>query len=77
MSAEYVIWAKPANSTDELDARPVAEIPATGNREADRSAVDSAIAARRADGWHSFRVQILDLSKPFNASAAFARCVRI
>lgn len=74
---EYVLWAKPANSTDELDARPIADFPSTGKREADQLAVDTAIAAARDLGWHSFRVQVLDLSKPFNASAAFAKCVRI
>jgi hypothetical protein len=74
---EYVLWAKPANSTDELDARPIANWVTAGNREADASTLDVAKATARDAGWHSFRVQVLDLSKPFNASATFAKCVRI
>ena len=59
MQKEYVLWGLPKGKTDAIHeqilstkAKTPAEMDAIKRRAA-------------ADGWHSFRVQILDLSKPY------------
>ena len=67
---EWVLWGLPRGKRDRIHER---ILYTQAKSEADLERV-KALAAK--DGWHSFRVQTLDLSKPFNASAAFGRAVR-
>lgn len=63
---EYVLWALPAGQTDRLHEQVLytqAKTPADNDRVAE-------LAAR--DGWHGFRVQVLDLA----ARPDFAASVR-
>ena len=56
---EYVLWGLPKGETDRLHEKVLytqAKTPAQ---------MEAAKRRAAADGWHSFRVQILDLSKPF------------
>ena len=69
-SREWVLWGLPKGETDPIHER---ILYTQARSEADVKRVQ-ALAAR--DGWHSFRVQVLDLSKPFNAGAAFAAGVK-
>ncbi len=69
-SREWVLWALPKGETDPIHER-ILYTQARSEAEVKRV---QALAAR--DGWHSFRVQVLDLSKPFNAGAAFAAAVK-
>lgn len=67
---EWVLWGLPRGKRDRIHER---ILYTQAKSEADLERV-KALAAK--DGWHSFRVQVLDLSKPFNASAAFGKAVR-
>jgi hypothetical protein len=67
---EYILWAVPKGETDQLHAKP---IYTQGRSPQDVERV-KALAAK--EGWHSFRVQVLDLAKPFDAPKAFAKAVR-
>ena len=66
---EYILWAIPQGSTDELDSKPIFT---QGKSEADVDRIKE-IAAK--DGWHTFRVQILDTEKPLDVQDAFAKAV--
>ena len=67
---EYILWAVPKGETDQLHAQP---IYTQGRSPQDVERV-KALAAK--EGWHSFRMQVLDLSQPFDAQKAFAKAVR-
>ena len=67
---EWVLWGLPRGKRDRIHER---ILYTQAKSEADLERV-KALAAK--DGWHSFRVQTLDLSKPFNAGAAFGKAVR-
>jgi len=67
---EWVLWGLPRGKRDRIHEK---ILYTQAKSEADVERV-KALAAK--DGWHSFRVQVLDLSKPFNASAAFGKAVR-
>jgi hypothetical protein len=67
---EWVLWGLPRGKRDRIHER---ILYTQARSEADVERV-KALAAK--DGWHSFRVQVLDLSKPFNAGAAFGAAVR-
>jgi len=56
---EYILWALPKGETDRLEERPIAEGIQTPKQ------MDEAKRKAAAAGWHGFRVQILDMSKPF------------
>jgi hypothetical protein len=58
MSIEYVLWGLPKGSNDALDQ----QILATRLPNPKAAEKIKAIAAK--DGWHSFRIQKLDLSTP-------------
>jgi hypothetical protein len=58
MSIEYVLWGLPKDSNDTLDQ----QILATRLPNPKAAEKIKAIAAK--DGWHSFRIQKLDLSTP-------------
>lgn len=59
----YVLWGTPAGQTDPLYEQPLTTRPNVGACE-----YVAKIAAK--DGWHSFRVQVLDGTVP-----DFARCI--
>lgn len=63
---QFILWGRPAGETDALYEKPLY----TKGRSLEDVERVKAIAAR--DGWHTFRVQRLDLSQPFDAQAAFA-----
>jgi hypothetical protein len=67
---EYVLWGLPKGQTDALYQK---ILYTQGKTMADVERVKG-MASR--DGWHSFRVQTIDTSKPFDARAAFAGGVR-
>lgn len=67
---EYVLWGLPKGETDALHST---ILYTQGKTPADVERIKK-LAAR--DGWHSFRVQVLDLSKGWDAGAAFAKGVR-
>ena len=67
---EYVLWGLPKGESDALHAQ---ILYTQGKTPADVERVKK-LAAR--DGWHSFRVQVLDVGKPWDARAAFAKGVR-
>ena len=56
---EYILWALPKGETDRLHERPIVEGIQTPQQ------MDDAKRKAAAQGWHGFRVQILDMSKPF------------
>jgi|GEM_PF-457809 len=66
---EYVLWGLPKGSKDQIDAK---VLLSNGRSMRDIEKVKK-LAGR--DGWHTFRVQVIDLSKPFDAGAAFAGAV--
>ena len=59
---EYVLWGTPAGQTDALYARPL-------TCTADLARVNQVREMATRDGWHSFRVQALDGSRPDFAAA--------
>ena len=67
---EWVLWGLPRGKRDPLDAQ---ILYTQAKSEADVERVKR-LAAK--DGWHSFRVQVIDLSKPFDAGAAFGGAVK-
>jgi hypothetical protein len=54
---EYVLWGRPAGSTDALGEQ---VLTCTPNPER----VDAVQAMAARDGFHTFRVQVLDGSRP-------------
>jgi len=66
---EYILWAIPSGETDELHSQP---IYTQGKSPQDVERVKKLAAAK---GFHSFRVQVLDLSQPFDAGAAFRKAI--
>lgn len=56
MAIELVLWGRPAGSTDAIDDK---VLYTQGKTLADIERVQSLAAA---DGWHSFRIQELDLA---------------
>jgi hypothetical protein len=59
MTTEYVLWGTPKGSNDPIDEK---VLYTQGKTEADIERVKG-LAAK--EGWHSFRVQVLDLgAKP-------------
>ena len=68
--AEMVLWARPAGQTDALYEQP---IYTQGRTMEDIERVKK-LAAK--EGWHTFRVQRIDLSKPYNAQKEFAATIR-
>ena len=67
---EIILWGIPQGETDPLYEK---VLYTKGKTMADVERV-KAIAAR--DGWHTFRVQTIDLSQPFDAQRAFAGGLR-
>lgn len=67
---EYVLWGIPKGETDALHAQ---VLYTQGKTPADVERVKR-LAAR--EGWHSFRVQVLDMGGGWDARAAFAGAVR-
>jgi hypothetical protein len=67
---EMILWARPAGQTDALYEQP---IYTQGRTMEDIERVKK-LAAK--EGWHTFRVQKLDLSKPYNAQKEFAATIR-
>lgn len=55
---EYVLWGLPRGSTDAIDEKVLATDTKLGAR------FDKIKELAAKDGWHSFRVQKLDLSIP-------------
>jgi hypothetical protein len=53
---EYVLWGLPAGSSDRLDEK----VLYTQGKTVEQ--IDAIKARAAQDGWHSFRVQTLDLS---------------
>jgi len=68
--AEMVLWARPAGKTNALYEEP---IYTQGRTMEDIERVKK-LAAK--DGWHTFRVQRIDLSKPYNPQKEFAATIR-
>jgi hypothetical protein len=68
--AEMVLWARPAGQTNALYEQP---IYTQGRTMEDIERVKK-LAAK--DGWHTFRVQRIDLSKPYNPQKEFAATIR-
>jgi len=66
---EYILWAIPKGETDALHAQP---IYTQGKSMADVERVKG-LAAK--EGWHSFKVQTLDISEPFDAAQAFRKAI--
>ena len=64
------LWARPKGQTDALYEQPIYTV---GRTMEDVERVKK-LAAK--DGWHTFRVQRIDLSKPYNAQQEFAATVR-
>jgi hypothetical protein len=64
---EYVLWGLPKGSNDHLDA---VVLLSCGRSPED---VEKVKKLASKEGWHTFRVQVIDLSKPFDASAAFVQ----
>ncbi len=64
------LWARPKGQTDALYEQPIYTV---GRTMEDIERVKK-LAAK--DGWHTFRVQRIDLSKPYNPQQEFARTVR-
>jgi hypothetical protein len=54
---EYVLWGTPKGETDPLHERPL-------TCTTDREHLATVRTLATADGWHSFRVQLLDGSLP-------------
>jgi hypothetical protein len=54
---EYVLWGLPKGSNDTLDEKVLTST-------VDKARVEKIKGLAAADGWHSFRIQRLDLSKP-------------
>lgn len=67
---EMILWARPAGQTDALYEQP---IYTQGRTMEDIERVKK-LAAK--EGWHTFRVQRIDLSKPYNAQKEFAATIR-
>jgi hypothetical protein len=70
MSVEFVLWGRPRGSSDALDEKVLA---ARGDL-ASIELVKSVAAGR--EGWHSFRVQRLDLSEPLDWEKAVRGTLR-
>jgi len=68
--AEMVLWARPAGKTNALYEEP---IYTQGRTMEDIERVKK-LAAK--DGWHTFRVQRIDLSEPYNPQKEFAATIR-
>ena len=66
MTIEYVLWGLPEGSNDALDQKILA------TRLPNPEAADKIKVIAGKDGWHSFRIQKLDLSTPPD----FAKAVR-
>jgi hypothetical protein len=66
---EFILWATPKGETDALHAQP---IYTQGKSMADVERVKG-LAAK--EGWHSFKVQTLDISQPFDAGQAFRKAI--
>lgn len=58
MNIEYVLWGLPKGSKDAIDQKILA------TRLPNLEAADKIKKVAAKDGWHSFRVQKLDLSIP-------------
>lgn len=59
MNKEYVLWGLPAGSNDPIDEKVLSTQAKTPLQ------MDAVKQTALRDGWHSFRVQILDLdAKP-------------
>lgn len=67
---EYILWGIPKGETDHL----YAQILYTQGKTPQDVEQVKALAAK--EGWHTFRVQVLNLSQPFDAGKAFAACCR-
>lgn len=69
-ATEYILWGVPRGQTDQLYAQ---VLYTQGKTPADVAKVQRLAAA---EGWHSFRVQRINLSEPWSAQDAFAGAVR-
>lgn len=69
MAKEYVLWGLPKGETDHLHAKILY------TRGKDMADVERVKKLAAAEGWHTFSVQVIDLSKPFDARDAFGRTV--
>lgn len=67
MPKEYALWGKPQGKTDGLDEMLLY------SRAKSKEALNPIIEMARKQGFHSFRIQVLDLEEPWNASRAFAK----
>ena len=61
---EFILWGLPKGSIDRLDERILFTLAKTPAQ------MDAAKTRASLDGWHSFRVQILDLQEVPRFSAA-------
>lgn len=67
---EYILWGLPKGEHDHLHA---AILYTQGRTPAD---VERVRRLAERDGWHSFRVQVIDLSREWDAGEAFAKAVK-
>jgi hypothetical protein len=66
---EYILWAIPKGETDALYAKPVY----TQGRSMDD--IKKMMEFFKKQGWHSFKVQTIDLSEPMDAAKAFRKAI--
>jgi hypothetical protein len=67
---EFVLWGLPEGKTDFLYAQVLFSGPSMQE-------VEKIKRLASKQGWHTFRIQTLDLSQPFDAGGAFANAVTV
>lgn len=66
---EFILWGLPKGETDPLHQ----QILYTQGKS--MSDVERVKGLASKEGWHSFKVQIIDLSQPFDAGKAFRKAI--
>jgi len=67
---EYALWAKPTGEDGPLSQKLL-----LGGPNVTKQDVKKVMTLAAKEGWHDFRIQVIDLSKPFNASQAFVNAI--
>jgi hypothetical protein len=70
---EYALWGYPP---DKKVGEPLGQTLMLGGSAITLEEVERVKKLASAKGWHDFRVQVIDISQPFNAGKAFASCVK-
>ena len=68
---EYIIWARRNENDSPLDERPISE------KVFDEKENERRVKVATANGWKHIRVQVIDYTRPYNATTDIIKAINL